>query len=180
MIDSNSTDRYNLGLQWLSRLMDRLSRWTEEHTERTVERIVETQINEEPMSGQYCSHSRLVRLIAHYTGWWTHDRHRQAIANGHPVCPICGRIPLTKATVMYVLTVWFRDGEVYEYHFRSRCKDDCYRISDSALHIYLADSIMSYSLDLISAVNFGTRVRPPVAPEVLEAERIIAGIGKEE
>jgi hypothetical protein len=90
------------------------------------------------------------------------------------LCPICGLLPAGDRKVAYILKVWFADGEVYEYEFRHRSWKDCHRIVDNALHIYLEDSVLTYSMDFVSALTFGPREISPDAPEVSEAERIIA------
>ena len=80
----------------------------------------------------------------------------------------------------YFLRVWFTDGDLYEYKFlRSRPKD-CYRISDNVLRIYLVDSEVAYSLDLVTSIQFGPREIPLNTPEVVEAEKIIAGVRKDD
>lgn len=78
----------------------------------------------------------------------------------------------------YVLKVWFADGEVYEYVFQHRAWTECHRIINNALHIYLEDSVLTYSMDFVSAITFGPREVVPDPPEVMEAERIIAARSK--
>lgn len=125
--------------------------------------------------GEFCSHNRLLRVVAsaHYILWgmtWM-----VSDLWGRPICPICGRFVATRTSIAHVLTVVFHDGTVSEFRFRHARKSDCYRISESALHIYLEDATVSYDLDLVESINFGRLAIPPDPPEVMEAERIING-----
>ncbi len=74
-----------------------------------------------------------------------------------------------------VLRVWFDDGEALEYHFLNRAWDQCYDIVDGSLRIFLDDSTLTYAMDTITIIDFGPVEVPPDPPEVVEAERIIAG-----
>ncbi|MBD3258465.1 hypothetical protein GF377_08525 [candidate division GN15 bacterium] len=74
----------------------------------------------------------------------------------------------------YVLRVWFTDGDAYEYTYRHKDADRCYRMTNGVLEIFLADSVLSYSLEFVSTVHFGPRLIPADPPEVSEAERILA------
>jgi hypothetical protein len=135
--------------------------------------ICETIVTEEPNSGQFCTHSRFVRWFVKTRQRMLGRVSRSAATSG--VCSICGLLLPDLAEIESVLTVWFHDGGIYTYRFTSHVPGDCYRIADNALHINLNDSVLSYSLEIVSSVHFRKRRIPPVAPEVLAAERIIAG-----
>lgn len=166
----NQTHRF----LWLTRLIE-LFRLPERETYETDEfaAVIETVFDEEPMPEQFCQHSRWQRLVARL-------KHRlvamsRSKAPDEPACPLCGLLPAEEAPVESVLRVWFHDGEIYEYVFAAEKPEDCYQISDSALHIKLKESVLSFSLDIIAAVHFSRRRVPPASPEVIAAERIIAG-----
>jgi len=96
---------------------------------------------------------------------------RASVAPIRPSVRSAGFCPFSRS----VLRVWFHDGEIYEWTFIAEHPGDCYRISDSAVHIHLKDSVLSYSLEIVAAVHFQRRRVPPEAPEVVAAEQIIAG-----
>jgi hypothetical protein len=87
---------------------------------------------------------------------------------------VCGLLPAGDLSVEHILTVWYVDGEAYEYHFRGRRQQDCFDIDDAVIRIYLRDAVVAYPLQIISTIEFTARAVPTDAPEVLEAERIIA------
>ena len=159
---------------WLIRLMD-LFRSTNEEVYESDEfgAVLEYIIEEEPMSEQFCQHSRWQRLAARLTHRVFGKR--RGMSPEQPACPLCGLMPADEAPVESVLRVWFHDGEIREWVFEAEKPQECYRISDSAVHIKFRDSVLSYSIEIVAAVHFQRRRIPPVAPEVTEAERIIAG-----
>jgi len=126
----------------------------------------------EELVQKQCRHSRIrksvAKIIKQISG---RSKYRFEIDN---LCPICGLLPEGDRMMEYVLTVWFTDSNVYEYCFRDRREKDCYTISDNTIQIFLNDSTLSYSMDIVSAASFGARIVVPDAPEVIEAERILS------
>ncbi|MDX9857416.1 MAG: hypothetical protein RBT76_06480 [candidate division Zixibacteria bacterium] len=164
------------GHHWIARFVDRLG--GREPRMARPNRCQETFVDESLPSGIFCMHSRGARLIARVRsgfGLAEYDRHDSA---GRRTCPACGRLDWSEAVVARVLTVMFADGDSHEYVFPALDRKACYCMSETALHIYRHDTIISYSLELVEAVNFGTRVDAPEPAEVLAAERIIAGISR--
>lgn len=162
-------------LQWLSsrRYRSHPSQGDVSDVDLYLDETLESFISEEPPSDRFCTHgilarfkARMIRLFASLP-----VDHR----DGQRLCPVCGKVPVSSARREYVLTVWFVDGDAFEYTFESGRKRECYRLTDDVLHIYLSKSAISYELELISAINFGARYIPPDPPEVLEAQRIISG-----
>ncbi len=124
------------------------------------------------MPYQSCRHGRLRKAVHQATARLLGKNRLQPDLPG--LCPICGLFAEPDRVVKYVLTLWFIDDRVCEYHFIGRRRNDCYRIDENSLHVYLKDSVMSHSLDMISAMNFGPREIKPESPEVIEAERILS------
>ena len=160
---------------WLSRLLD-LFRATDEELPDGEEfaAVLEYILDEEPMPEQFCQHSRWQRLVARFSRRLIGAR-GVGESPASPACPLCGLVPIEAAGVESILRVWFHDGEIREWVFEAEKPEDCYRISDSAVHIKQHLSVLSYSLEIIAAVHFERRRIPSVSPEVAEAERIIAG-----
>lgn len=172
MIEQDRTHGSTGAPHWLLQLLSRFS-GEYDGLERGAG-PAETFLNERPVDGQFCTHGRLTRLIARWRSRLGLTPYRIREIDGGRICSLCGRLPADRALTVYVLSVEFRDGDVSEYTFESPYKHDCYHLSDETLHIYLPGSSVSYALDVISSINFGARVVPPVPVEVLEAERIIA------
>jgi hypothetical protein len=143
--------------------------------------ILETFISEEPVAREYCRHSRFTRFVARVQQKLL-SRVRpdlKILAQSNSLCPLCSKLPIGQASVEYVLTVWFCDGDAYDFAFNNRRPYRCYRLTDSGLYIFMKESTVSYPLETITALNFGARTNPPAAPEVVEAERIISGFYSE-
>jgi hypothetical protein len=128
----------------------------------------------------FCSHSRVRRSVA--AAWRRAIGRKPRITHIPGVCPICGLLPAGDWVLEYVLTVWFAEGHRCEFIFRGKSPEECYRVSDGMLTIFMSRSTLTYGMDSISAVDFAGRAvpaQPPVSPEVAAAERIIAGPDKE-
>ena len=179
MFEGRHIDHTPNRLHWLERLV-RLFKAPSNSSfpEKPVSPICETVVTEDPMSEEFCTHTRFQLWLARARQRMSGRVHAAAAGNG--VCPICGLQRAETADLESVLTVWFHDGVIMEYCFKSHDPEDCYRIAESALHINLKDSVLSYSIELISAVHFRKRRIPPVAPEVLAAEQIIAGMHRQD
>jgi hypothetical protein len=124
----------------------------------------------------FCVHSRVRRSLAR--AWRRIVGRKPRFTHIPGICPICGLLPAGDWVLEYVLTVWFAEGHRCEFLFRGRSPQECYRISDGVLTIFMNRSTLSYGMDSVSAVDFAARAvpsNPKVSPEVEEAERIIAG-----
>lgn len=177
MFERQHLDRPTSRRPWLARLVNLFRVPFPEQagpSPSTASTVCETVITEEPISEQFCTHSRVARWLR--TAGNRLRRQSQAGPQTGGVCPVCGLLLPDMAQRESVLTVWFHDGGIYTHRYASHDPDDCYRIAENALHINLKDSVLTYSLELVSAVHFERRRIPPVAPEVLAAERIIAGL----
>ena len=139
----------------------------DEHTTHNEDKYREEPVVMPPFCRHSSLHKLLVGMFQRFVGRADHTGIRG-------LCPICGLLPQGDRAVEYVLRVWFADGDVYDYCFRHREQDRCYRFRDGVLEIYLADSVLSYSVDFVTTVQFGPRVIPADPPEVTEAERILA------
>jgi hypothetical protein len=135
--------------------------------------VDDLQVTDPPPEQAYCRHFRATKAVALVTGHlFARPVYRSTVKG---LCPICGLLPKGDRSVEHVLKIWFVDGEMCEYRFRSRAWNQCHRITDNALHILLDDSVLTYSMELVSSVTFGTRETAPDSPEVVAAEHIIAG-----
>ena len=119
----------------------------------------------------FCRHSRIQKVVGKLLLGLIRRAQRSEIKD---LCPLCGLLPKGDRAVEYVLRVWFSDGDIYDYSFRYKEPDRCYRISDGVLEIYLGDSVLTYSVDYVTTVQFGPHEIQADPPEVVEAERILA------
>ena len=121
----------------------------------------------------YCRHGKMQKVAAKV---FLRLIRRTSKSEIEDLCPICGLLPKGDRAVEYVLRVWFTDGDIYDYSFRDKDPDRCYRISDGVLEIFLGDSVLTYSVDYVTTVQFGPHEIPADPPEVVEAERILADL----
>jgi len=94
------------------------------------------------------------------------------------LCPICGLRSVGSVAVEYVLNLHFWDGTVGTYTFRGRPSQECYRIHDGIIEVYMMSSTISYALDAVLIIYFSPHIIHEDTPEVLAAEQIIAGDDK--
>ena len=96
-------------------------------------------------------------------------------------CPYCGLLPKGDRVAEYVLTIWFNNGNISEFTCRGGKPENRFRIAGNMIKIEMPECCVSFSLASISTFAFRGQVVPavtPIALEVTEAERIIAGADK--
>jgi hypothetical protein len=162
----------SLNSPWWAFLTRYLQIRDEAEPSETVSEIDDPQVTDTPEVQAHCRHMWIRKTITALSGRMFARSICRSTIKG--LCPICGLLPKGDRKVEHVLKIWFVDGEMCEYRFRNRAWNECHRISDNALHILMDDSVLTYSMELVSSVTFGTREITPDPPEVVAAEHIIA------
>ncbi|UCC45216.1 MAG: hypothetical protein JSU65_04675 [Candidatus Zixiibacteriota bacterium] len=173
-MSDNRADKYtrsNPLLNWWWRLMGRSAHQPHLPGEQLGNRRTDNQSKDETVTSGFCRHNRVSKTFARKLQFITGRRSTGRVLKN--ICPICGLPAPGDRMVEYVLKIWFIDGDSYEYNFRGRSEEDCYRISDSVLKIYLKNSVVSYPLQIVGTVEFSAREVPPDSPVVEAAQRII-------